>query len=223
MALLGWNPGTEQEVFSKEELVRVFDIRRTNKSNAVFNFSEKDPQEWTDKKALWMNAQWMSKVSLERILPEAKADLQKAGLWSDAFEGSGKGWFEFTIDTLRSRLHNLHEFADLGRPYFTDDFPVDDATLQKKVLPNKEALRVLLPEVARLMEADPEFTLESLEKIVKEFGEARQIKLGILNAGLRLALTGQSAGPGIFHVVIMVGKERLGPRVAGFVERYLRA
>ena len=147
----------------------------------------------------------------------------KVGLWNDAYEGERKAWFEFTIDTLRSRLHNLHEFADLGRPYFSDEFPIDDATLQKKVLPNKDALRPLLPEIAGLLKADPEFTLESLEKIVKEFGEARQIKLGILNAALRLALTGQSAGPGIFHVVIMVGTERLGPRSAGFVERHLGA
>jgi glutamyl-tRNA synthetase len=221
MALLGWNPGTEQEVFTKEELVKVFDIRRTNKSNAVFNFSEGDPQEWTDKKALWMNAQWMSKVALDRILPEAKADLQKAGLWDDAFEGAKKAWFEFTIDTLRSRLHNLHEFAALGRPYFTDEFAMDDAVLQKKVLPNKEVLRTLLPEIAALLAADPDFTLESLEAIVKEFGEKKGIKLGILNAALRLALTGQSAGPGIFHVIIMVGRERLMSRVAGFVERHL--
>jgi glutamyl-tRNA synthetase len=221
MALLGWNPGTEQEIFSKEELIRVFDIRRTNKSNAVFNFSEKDPREWTDKKALWMNAQWMSKVPLERILPEAKRDLQKAGLWNDAYEGEKKAWFEFTIDTLRSRLHNLNEFADLGRPYFTDDFPIDTVTLQEKVLPNKDVLRPLLPEVAALMEVGPEFTLESLEKIVKEFAEAKGVKLGILNAGLRLALTGQSSGPGIFHAVIMVGRERIRPRIEKFIRASL--
>ena len=217
MALLGWNPGTEQEIFSKEELIKVFDIRRTNKSNAVFNFSEKDPQEWTDKKALWMNAQWMSKVPLDRILPEAKRDLQKAGLWDDAFEDAKKAWFDFTIDTLRSRLHNLNEFADLGRPYFSDDFPVDAATLQKKVLPNKEVLKALLPEVAELLAADADFTLESLEKLAREFSEAKQIKLGILNAALRLALTGQSSGPGIFHVVIMVGRERIRPRITRFI------
>jgi glutamyl-tRNA synthetase len=221
MALLGWNPGTEQEIFSKEELVKVFDIRRTNKSNAVFNFSEKDPQEWTDKKALWMNAQWMSRVPLARILPEAKADLVKAGLWDDAFEGEKREWFEFTVDTLRSRLHNLHEFAELGQPYFTDDFPVDDSTLQKKVLPHRDALKALLPEAAALLAEDAAFTLESLEKALREFAEARQVKLGVLNAGLRLAMTGQSAGPGIFHVVIMVGKERLRSRVARFVERFL--
>lgn len=222
MALLGWNPGTDQEIFSKEELIQVFDIRRTNKSNAVFNFSEKDPQEWTDKKALWMNAQWMSRVPLKRILPEAKKDLQKAGLWNNAYEREKKGWFEFTIDTLRSRLHNLHEFAALGRPYFTDDFPVDPAALQKKVLPNKDVLRPLLPEAAHLLAADSDFTLESLEKIVKEFAEARGVKLGILNSALRLALTGQSAGPGIFHVVIMVGKERLAPRVEAFLANHLQ-
>jgi glutamyl-tRNA synthetase len=223
MALLGWNPGTEQEIFSKEELVRIFDIRRTNKSNAVFNFSEKDPREWTDKKALWMNAQWMSRVPLSRILPEAKADLQRAGLWDPAYEGEKREWFAFTIDTLRSRLHDLQEFSSLGRPYFSDEYPTDTVTLEKKVLPHKEVLRTLLPEIAALLAADPAFTLESLEAIVKAFGENKGIKLGILNAALRLALTGQSAGPGLFHVVIMVGKERIEPRVARFVERFLGA
>jgi len=82
LALLGWSPGEEnKEIMSLEELVEKFSLEGIHHSNAVFNFSETDPRQWTDPKALWMNAEYIRTMPLNELLPMVKAELRVNGLW----------------------------------------------------------------------------------------------------------------------------------------------
>ena len=96
LALLGWSPaGTEEagdrEIFSREELIKLFSLEGIHKSNAVFNFTEGDARNWTDQKALWMNWEYIKTIPMEELFPMVKAELQKSGLWRDEYEGERKG------------------------------------------------------------------------------------------------------------------------------------
>src|SRR6266545_906324 len=85
LALLGWSPGDDREFFTTEELVQAFSLEGISRSNAILNFSETDPRQWTDRKALFLNQQYIAKMPLEELLPRVEDVLRKAGLWDEAF------------------------------------------------------------------------------------------------------------------------------------------
>src|SRR5499426_1436072 len=150
LALLGWSPaGTEaagdREIFSREELINLFSLEGIHKSNAVFNFTEGDARNWTDQKALWMNAEYIRTMPTENLFPLVKTELRKSGLWRDEYEGERKAWFERVVSLIRERARTLADFTNHGRPYFVDDlsFEFDEAAV-KKNLQKDPALKELL-------------------------------------------------------------------------------
>ncbi len=86
LALLGWSPGEEKEIFSLAELIEKFSLDGIHRSNAIFNFKENDPRHWTDDKAQWMNAEYIRTMSLAELLPLVKAELKSAKLWREEYE-----------------------------------------------------------------------------------------------------------------------------------------
>jgi glutamyl-tRNA synthetase len=214
LALLGWSSaGTEaeadREIFTREELIRLFSLEGINKANAVFNFTEGDARNWTDQKALWMNAEYIRTWPLERLLPYVKAELQRSGLWRDEFEGARRAWFEQTIDRIRERYRTLPDFSHYGRAYLVDDldFEFDEAAV-KKNLQKDPALKELLPQLADVMAALPEFTHDATEAALRGFAEAKGVKPGLLINAARVALTGQAVGPSMFEVFVAIGQAR---------------
>jgi glutamyl-tRNA synthetase len=219
LALLGWSPagieGTEgQEIFTRERLIELFALEGIHKSNAVFNFTEGDARNWTDQKALWMNAEYIRTWPLEKLLPYVKTELQKSGLWRDEFEGVRRAWYEKTIDRIRERYRTLPDFSHYGRAYLVDglDFEFDEAAV-KKTLQKEPALKELLPQLAEAFARLTEFTHEATEAALRDFAEAKGVKAGLLINATRTALTGQSVGPSLFEVVMAIGQARTVERL----------
>jgi glutamyl-tRNA synthetase len=219
LALLGWSPaGAEgvgdREIFSREELINLFSLECVHKSNAIFNFTEGDERNWTDQKALWMNAEYIKTMPTEKLLPMVKSELQKGGLWRDEYEGDRKAWFEKVVSLLRERARTLLDFPKHGRPYFVDDisFEFDEAAV-KKNLQKDPALKELLPQLADAFGALDVFTHDSTEALLRKFAEGKGVKAGLLINATRTALTGQAVGPGLFDVVAAVGKDRTVARL----------
>ncbi len=157
LALLGWSPGDDREVFTTEELVQAFTLEGISRSNAILNFSETDPRQWTDRKALFLNQQYMAAMPLPRLLPLVEAELKKTNLWDEAWAegGTGRAWFARTVELLRPRFVTLADFADAGRAYFDDEFDRDPEAVDKN-LRKEPRLEEWLPELARRFEAlDP--------------------------------------------------------------------
>jgi glutamyl-tRNA synthetase len=215
LALVGWSPkDTDQEIFSRAELIERFSLEGIHKSNAVFNFTEGDERHWTDQKALWMNAEYISKMPLDALLPMVEAQLQQAGLWRAEYGGSARAWFVRAVELLRARARTLPDFITQGRPYFVDDvsFEFDEASV-KKNLRKEAALKTLLPELADRFAALQVFTHDSTEEALRVFAEEKGVKAGLLINAARTALTGQSVGPGMFDVIVAMGQRRTVERL----------
>ncbi len=218
LALLGWSPTTgehaEREIFSRDELINLFSLEGIHKANAIFNFTEGDARNWTDQKALWMNAEYIRIMPMEKLAPLVRAELEKTGLWRDEYEGERRNWFEHTLNLIRERARTLADFPKHGRPYFVDDLSFDfDEAAVKKNLQKEPALKELLPQLAEAFATLDEFTHDSTEASLRKFADEKGVKAGLLINATRTALTGQAVGPGLFDVVAAVGKDRTVARL----------
>jgi glutamyl-tRNA synthetase len=207
LALLGWSPGGEQEILTLDELTHQFSLEGISRSNAVFNFSESDPRQWTDAKALWMNAEYIRTMELAELLPMVKAEMRAEKLWREEYEEEESGWLARTLDLIRQRFHTLKDFSAQGRAYFSDDFDFDEAAVRKNIL-KEPRLRELLPALASRLESVEPFTAETSEAALRAYAEEMNVKPGLLINAARTMLTGQSVGPSMFDVFDVVGRER---------------
>jgi glutamyl-tRNA synthetase len=206
LALLGWSPDSEQEIMTLDELTEKFSLAGISRSNAIFNFSESDPRQWTDAKALWMNAEYIRTMQLAELLPMVKAELRSNKLWREEYEEEDRAWLEKTLDLIRQRFHTLKDFSAQGRAYFSDDFDFDEAAVKKNLL-KEPRLRELLPALAEKMEQVEPFTAETSEAALRSFAEEAQVKPGLLINAARTMLTGQAVGPSMFEVFETVGRD----------------
>ena len=177
LALIGWAADGEQEIMSLDELVEKFSLDGIHRSNAVFNFSESDARNWTDQKAMWMNAEYIRTLPLDELVPMVRAEFEAAGLWRTEYATDERAWFEKTLDLIRERFYTLKDFSGQGRAYFADDFAYDDAAVAKNL--KKDArLRELLPALAAHIEQVEPWTAESAEAALRAFAETAGVKPG---------------------------------------------
>jgi len=146
LALVGWSPGSDKEIMSREELIQEFSLEAVNKASAIFNFNEKDPREWTDPKALWMNAEYIRAMPIEELIPLVADQLKRFSLWREEYETNKREWFGRTIDLLRARYRTTQDFAILGRPYFSNEFEYEAEAVRKNL--KDQRLKDLLPGLA---------------------------------------------------------------------------
>ncbi len=210
LALLGWSAGEEQEIYSLDELVEKFSLDGIHRSNAVFNFAENDPRRWTDDKAQWMNAEYIRTMPVTELMPFVKPELKAAKLWRDEYEDDDKAWFENTINLIRQRFFTLKDFSSQGRAYFSEDYDLDPAAIEKNLAKFPD-LKQWLPELADRFEAEFEttpYTEENIETVLKAFTEEKGTKLGVIMNGARTLLTGVAVGPSMLSVFETLGLEK---------------
>ena len=212
LALLGWSTPDSREIFSREELIEAFSLEGISRANAIFDVRKDDPKFFTDPKAISINTHYLRNLPVEEIEPHVREQLKKAGIWDPKFQGIKRDWFLRTVDLIRSRYHVTTDFVTLGRAYFSDDYPIDPKALKKNIL-RREGLKEWFPILADRLQAIETFTAEEAEQVIRETAEEFGIKAGILINGIRSAVTGQAAGPGLFDVLIAVGQTRVVERL----------
>jgi len=201
LALLGWSPGNDQEMFDDDELIRAFSLEGISRANAVFN---------PDKLA-WFNAQYIAKLPFEKLIRYLKPEYIKAGLWRDSLEKEESEWFRFLIDVYRPRAKVLQDFPKLSRMFLIDRVEYDQAAVEKFL--KDDTVRGYLKTLSDRLAALPEFTHESLEAAVRTLAECLGIKPAILMNASRVALTGQAVAPGLFDVMMLLGGEKTVTRL----------
>jgi glutamyl-tRNA synthetase len=211
LALLGWSPGSDQEIMSREELIERFSLEGVNKSSAIFNFNETEARDWTDPKALWMNAEYLRAMPLEQLVAMVAEQLKLAGFWREEYATIESGWLSQTVDMLRARYRTSVEFVTIGRPYFSEEFPYEPAAVRKNL--KDERLKDLLPALADRLEQVEPFSHDATEAALRALSEERGVKAGLLINAARTALTGQSVGPGMFDIVVTLGRKRTVERL----------
>jgi len=212
LVLLGWHTSDDREIFSREELIDAFSLEGIGRANSIFNYTPGDPKFFTDPKALSINSHFLRTLPIEEIVEPVKEEFVTEGIWDPAYDGAKRQWFLSTLDLIRSRFHTFKDFAELGRAYFSEDFPIDPKALKKRVLKHPD-LKDWLPQLADRMEQTESWTLETTEEVVRDFIQGLEVKPGIVINAVRAVVTGQLAGPGIFDVLTAIGKDRVVKRL----------
>ncbi len=219
LALLGWATSDSREFFTREEMIEAFSLEGVSRSNSIFNYTPGDPKNWTDPKAISINARYMSMMPLGELIPYVRDELKASGLWDEAYAGQKKQWFESVVELIRTRLHTIKDFSTQGRPYFAEDFTFEEAAVQKN-LKKDPAIKASITGLADMFEKLPAFDLESTEHAARELSEKLGIKAGIIINGVRTAVTGQAAGPGLFELLIAIGRERVVARIRAAAKQF---
>jgi len=201
LALLGWSPGNDQEMFNDDELIRAFSLQGISKANAVFN----------PDKLQWFNAQYIARLPHEKLVQYLKPEYIKAGLWRDSLENEEKEWFRTLVDLYRPRAKVLQDFPNQSRMFLIDDVEYDQAAVDKFL--KDENVRGYLRTLADRIDSHPEFTHQSLETVVRALAEELGVKAGVLMNPSRVAITGQAVAPGLFDVMLLLGKSKTVERL----------
>src|SRR6185503_2315600 len=175
---------------------------------------ETDPRQWTDRKALFINQQYLSRMPLPELLPKVEAVLRHAGIWDEAFAegGSRREWFARTVDLIRPRFVTLLDFAEAGRAYFDERFDMDAEAVDKN-LREEPRLAEWLPELAERFAGLEPFDPAAAEAALRAYAEERGVKAGILINAVRTAVTGRSVGASLFEILGCLGRERVARRL----------
>jgi len=212
LVLLGWATPESREIFSKEELIEAFSLEGIGRANSIFNVNKDDPKYFTDPKAVSINAHYLRTMPVDQIVPYVRTELEKAGIWDPEYDAGKRPWFLDTTELIRSRFHLTTDFATRGRAYFSDDFAVEDRALKKNIVKHPQ-LEQWLPMLANRLEEIAEFTASETEEVIREMAQTLDVKPGVLINGIRTAVTGQLAGPGIFDILIAIGQRRVVDRL----------
>jgi glutamyl-tRNA synthetase len=212
LVLLGWSPGDDREIFSREELIEAFSLDRINKSASIFNYRKGDPKFFTDPKAIAINEHYLRTMPVEELAPQVREVLIGRGLWHDDYDGGRHRWFLDTIELIRSRFHVLTDFATMGRAYFSDEYDIEEKPLNKNVLKHP-GLKQWLPELADDYEKLSDFSVEHTEKLARVCAEQAGVKPGVIINGMRTVVTGQLAGPSMFDILVTIGQEKVVSRL----------
>ncbi len=194
LALLGWTPpDSSKEIMDDHALIDLFDLSGIAKSNAVFDRDKLD----------WFNSEYIRACPAVQLLPLIEEEWKKVDLIP--FQTSREA-MAATVDLVKPRARNLKDFATLFRAYFSDNFNVDPAAVQKFL--KDDTVREMLVELASRYENEAVFSEERTETVLREFAAGKNVKAGALINGARVALTGQSVAPSLFAVMANLGQER---------------
>ena len=194
LSLLGWNPGTEQEIFSMQELIDAFSLDRVSKAGARFQ----------PDKAKWFNAQYMHNLTAEELAPLMQPILKAHGI-EVADEVAGKA-----ADIMKERMTLVTDMWDLTSFFFVAPTEYEEKLAKKQWKGENPAM---LQELRSVLEGIEDFSKENTEAIVRAWIEAKGFSLGQVMNTLRLALVGAGKGPGMFDVTEFIGKEECIKRI----------
>jgi len=195
LAVLGWNDGTEQEIFTIDELIEKFSIERVHSSGAKFDFE----------KAKWFNHEWIKKLPVSNYQSAVKKLLQESGVTID-----DENKLEKILQLVKDRCTLLTDFVQQSSFFFKLPGTIDITAVKPKWDDKKNQFFV---ELIRAYEFMNQWQHDELEKEFKEIAAANQIKSGELMLPLRIMLVGEKFGPGVFHIAELLEKEETIKRI----------
>ena len=195
LALLGWNDGSEQELFSLEELVARFALERVHKGGAKFNYE----------KALWFNHMYIKESPAEKLLPYFTPYLKAHGVTASDEKAMA------VLDLIKERCNLLPELWDNGYYFFQRPETYDLASIQKKWDSEKKSF---FEGLLKLLETHPDSNAEELETSIRAFAEDNGQKAGQMLLPLRVMLVGGKFGPSVFEIAALLGNAETRERIA---------
>ncbi|MFE8698578.1 glutamate--tRNA ligase [Cytobacillus sp. FJAT-53684] len=200
IALLGWSPSGEEEVFSKDEFITIFDANRLSKSPALF-----DKQKLT-----WMNNQYVKKLDIDRLVAISLPHLVKAGRVNEQRTEAEEQWVRSLIALYQEKMSFGAEIVELTEIFFTEETVLDEeaeAVIKEEQVP--EVLAAFLSEIEQLSD----FKAEEIKAAMKAVQKATGHKGKKLFMPIRVATTGQTHGPDLPQAIELLGKEKVKTRI----------
>ena len=210
LALLGWSPGDGREFLPRDELLRVFSFAGVGKKGAVFD----------EQKLAWLNSQYINAMPASTIREKIRSELEAKELWEPSLEGERRAWFEQVLEILKARSRKLADLARDCAAFLREEVEYSpDAVAKHLKEPGiAERMRKLQAALAAVEPFDEAATEQALRKVAETEGVAA----AKLIHPLRVALTGQAVSPGVFAVLVLVGRERALRRIDRLV-RFLES
>lgn len=199
LALLGWNPGTEQELFTLDELVQAFDIHKCSKAGARFDYQ----------KGIWFNHEYMLKKSNEEVANLFAPIVANNGV-DETMERITK-----VVAMMKDRVNFVKELWPLCSFFFIAPTEYDEKTVKKRW---KADSAKVMGELADVLEGIDDFSVEGQEPVVMKWVEEKGYKLGDVMNAFRLTLVGIGKGPGMFDISAFLGKEETLKRLRKAIE-----
>jgi glutamyl-tRNA synthetase len=201
LALLGWSPGDDRELLTRDELIAAFTLEGISGGNAVFNPEKLD----------WFNQQYILRLPIEELARRLEPILREAGLWTPEFAGDRREWFGRLVELIRPRVKKLDQFVEEMRPFLQRDVQYDSSAVAKHL--NNTEVKDALASFAETIKGDMPFTGAALESALRTLAESRGVKAAALIHATRVAVTGRTVSPGLFDVLELMGRERVTARV----------
>ena len=203
LALLGWNSGTEQEIFSMDELIQIFSLERVNKSGARF-----DPE-----KAKWFNHQYMLLAKDEELADMFAATLNKKGIDFD------KAKLVKIISLVKERATFVKDLWEQSSFFFEAPTEYDKKVAKKRW---KENTPDIMRSLVELISSIDNFSSENTEEIIKTWIQEKELSMGAVMNAFRLSIVGAGKGPHIFDIIAIIGKKETIKRLNNAIENIKR-
>jgi glutamyl-tRNA synthetase len=194
LALLGWNPGTEQEIFNLNELCEAFSLNRVSKSGAKFN----------PDKTKWFNQNYLQKKTNEELATLFEPILIEKGI------NSTTNYIEKVVSLIKERATFVQDFWNLSDFFFVAPIEYEAKAVKKQW---KESTPDLMKELINVIEDISDFNSETIENIIKEWITSKEIGFGKIMQPFRLSLVGALKGPHLFDIAEMIGKQETISRI----------
>jgi len=209
LALLGWNPGTEQELFELDELIKAFDLSRVHKSGARF-----DPE-----KTKWYNHHYLQEQDDAVLLNSFKPILAKKLSHEQTFDlnlAENDDYITRVISLIKERASFVLDFWELGAYFFHTPNSYNEKMVKKQW---KENTPDILNQIASLLESLEDFSSSKLEDVIKKWIGEEDLTFGQVMAPLRLVMVGDLKGPHLFDIMALVGKKETLKRIRIALEK----
>ncbi len=201
LLLLGWAPGDDREVLTREEMIQLFTLDRCKSSAARFDI----------KKLVWMNGEYIRRQPRDVYASEFVARVRAAGLPAEGVDLAG------VMDQMQVRTKFYSEIPASCAYFFTEDYAFDPKAVEKRLKP--EGVPELLEEIAAKYETLPAFDVQSAHDLLAAMAETRGAGLGALVHPVRVAVSGLTEGPGLFEMLVLLGRDKICARLRRVAQR----
>jgi glutamyl-tRNA synthetase len=202
LALLGWSPGEDRELMSRPELIEAFALEGISGGNAVFNTEKLD----------WMNGQYIARLSGAELAAYVEPLLTESGLWPADPSAEQRRLLVRLLELLRPRAKRLTDFVEQARPFLVDTVEYERDAVEKHLADT--ALHEHVAALVTALRTVNPFDESHVEAAVRGTASERGLKAGSLIHATRVAVTGRATSPGLFEVLVLLGRERTVDRLA---------
>ena len=197
LLLLGWNPGDDREVLTRDEMIKLFELEKVHVTAAMF-----DP-----KKLAWMNGEYIKKIpqaEFKAKVKDAAAKLLGDAAGEDAPRYGDEAWWDYLVAQIQPRTKFLNDLETSLVCFFRDDFPFDEKAVEKRL--RKDGVKATLLDLVERFAKIDDWTAQTLEAMIKELSQGNG--MGPWVHPIRVAVSGRGEGIGLFEMLQLLGKEK---------------